>query len=145
MLPSNVGSRFDSGVSREAGARVGTSNMVRDMDLLPQDHQDGRRLEVVADGLPLFHGAQVAIDTTLVSLVSRDVSRAHGAVRQSQTARWRGGWKMVLVDTGLLETARQGQSSVWTCASASSGKGSVCDGGPSWHPAQGRSRRHCWK
>ena len=92
--------------------------MVRDMDLLPQENQDWRRLEVVADGLPLFHGAQLAIDTTLVSPVSRDglphprcvredgsrakkegedLSRAHGAVRQSQTrgARWRGGRKMV--------------------------------------------------
>ena len=28
--------------------------------------------EVVADGLPLFHGAQLAIDTTLVSPVGRD-------------------------------------------------------------------------
>ena len=53
-------------------ARVGTNIMVRDVDLLPQDHQDGRRLEVVADGLPLFHGAQLAIDTTLVSPVGRD-------------------------------------------------------------------------
>ena len=44
--------------------RVGTNIMVRDMDLLPQDHQDGRRLEVVADGLPLFHGAQLALDTS---------------------------------------------------------------------------------
>ena len=32
----------------------------------------GGRLEVVADGLPLFRGVQVAEDTTLVSLVSRD-------------------------------------------------------------------------
>ena len=102
-------------ICREAGARVGTNIMVRDMDLLPQDHQDGRRLEVVADGLPLFHGAQLAIDTTLVSPLSRDglphlrcsgsrtekegedLSRAHKAVRESQTrgARWRGGRKMV--------------------------------------------------
>ena len=33
---------------------------------------DTRRLEVVADGLPLFHGAQVAVDTTLVSPLRRD-------------------------------------------------------------------------
>ena len=59
-------------ICREAGARVGTNIMVHDMDLLSQDHQDGRRLEVVADGLPLFHGAQLAIDTTLVSPLSRD-------------------------------------------------------------------------
>ena len=51
---------------------MGTNIMVRDMDLLPQDHQDGRRLEVVADGLPLFHGAQLAKDTTLVSPLSCD-------------------------------------------------------------------------
>ena len=59
-------------ICREAGAGVGTNIIFRDMDLLPQDHQDGRRLEVVADGLPLFHGAQLAFDTTLVSPVSRD-------------------------------------------------------------------------
>ena len=28
---------------------------------------DNRRIEVVVDGLPLFHGAQLAVDTTLVS------------------------------------------------------------------------------
>ena len=41
--------------------------MLRDLDLLPQDRPDTRRLEVVADGLPLHHGAQLAIDTTMVS------------------------------------------------------------------------------
>ena len=38
--------------------------MVRDLDLVLQERVDGRRLEVVADGLPLFHGAQLAVDTT---------------------------------------------------------------------------------
>ena len=33
---------------------------------------DGRRLEVVVDGLPLFRGAQLAIDTTLVSPLRGD-------------------------------------------------------------------------
>ena len=59
-------------VCREAGARVTTNVMVRDLDLLPMDRVDARRLEVVADGLPLFHGAQVALDTTLVSPLRRD-------------------------------------------------------------------------
>ena len=45
--------------------------MVRDMDV-PDDRIDNRRLEVVADGLPLFGGAQLAIDTTLVSALRRD-------------------------------------------------------------------------
>ena len=33
---------------------------------------DDRRVEVLADGLPLFHGQQLAIDTTLVSALGRD-------------------------------------------------------------------------
>ena len=46
--------------------------MVREMDLVPNDRVDNRRLEVVSDGLPLFGGAQLAIDTTLVSALWRD-------------------------------------------------------------------------
>ena len=46
--------------------------MVRDLDILPLDRQDGRKLEVVAGGLPLFHGAQLAIDTTIVSPLRAD-------------------------------------------------------------------------
>ena len=37
-------------VCREAGARVTTNVMVKDLDLVPQERVDGRRLEVVADG-----------------------------------------------------------------------------------------------
>ena len=54
------------------GARVTTNMFVRDMDLRTFDRFDGRRLEVVADGLPLFGGAQLAIDATLVSAIKRD-------------------------------------------------------------------------
>ena len=54
-------------VCREAGARVRTNTFVRDMDLEGVHVLDRRRLEVVADGLTLLHGAQLAIDTTLVS------------------------------------------------------------------------------
>ena len=57
---------------REAGAHVSTNVLVRDLDLLPIQHVDARRLEVVADGLLLFHGAQIAVDTTLVSPLRRD-------------------------------------------------------------------------
>ena len=41
---------------------------------------DNKRLEVVVDGLPLFNGAQLAVDTTIVSLVRHDGTsqpRAH--------------------------------------------------------------------
>ena len=33
---------------------------------------DERRVEVLADGLPLFHGAHLAVDTTLVSVLGRN-------------------------------------------------------------------------
>ena len=69
-------------VCREAGARVSTNVLVRDLDILPLDRQDGRKLEVVADGLPLFHGAQLAIDTTIVSPL-----RADGTPRPGSHAR----------------------------------------------------------
>jgi hypothetical protein len=57
-------------ICREAGARVSTNVMLRDLNLhLPPT--DNRRLEVVANGLPLWQGVQLAVDTTLVSPVSR--------------------------------------------------------------------------
>ena len=61
-------------VCREAGARVSTNLHVWDMDLAEFNNLDGRRLEVVADGLTLWHGAQLAIDTTLLSPLRRDGS-----------------------------------------------------------------------
>ena len=61
-------------VCREAGGRVTTNVRVQDLDLPPRAGADNRRLEVVADGLPLFHGAQLAIDTTMVSPVRMDGS-----------------------------------------------------------------------
>ena len=54
--------------------RVSTNIPVREMDLAAYHNMDGRRLEVVADGLTLWHGAQLAIDTTLVSPLRRDGS-----------------------------------------------------------------------
>ena len=62
---------------REAGGPVATSVLVRDMDLAAPDLTDSRRLEVVVDGLPLFGGCQLAVDTTLVCALHCDGS--HGA------------------------------------------------------------------
>ena len=59
-------------VCREAGAKVSLDVRVQDMDLARPDALDNRRLEVVADGLPLFQGAQLAVDTTAVSVLRRD-------------------------------------------------------------------------
>ena len=57
---------------REGGARVSTNVMVRDLDLSQVQGVDGRRLEVVGEGLTLFRGAQLAIDVTLVSALRGD-------------------------------------------------------------------------
>ena len=67
-------------ICREGGARVATNLTVRDMDLRPPNVNDGRRLEVVADGLPLLGGVQLAVDTTLVSSLHCDgTARRHTA------------------------------------------------------------------
>ena len=49
---------------------------------------DSRRIEVLANGIPLWQGAQVAVDTTCVSPVSRDgfgKAAADAARRKRQT------------------------------------------------------------
>ena len=58
---------------------MSTNQFVRDLDLGEFNGLDGRRLEVIADGLPLWRGAQLAIDTTLVSPLHRDGSARRGA------------------------------------------------------------------
>ena len=65
-------------ICREGGARVTTNVMVRDMDLAAPHPGDARRLEIVADGLPLFGSAQLAIDTTLISTLHCDGSARPG-------------------------------------------------------------------
>ena len=52
--------------------RVSTNVLIRDLDIALPEQVDERRIEVIVDGLLLFHGAQLAIDTTLVSPLSRD-------------------------------------------------------------------------
>ena len=63
---------------REAGARV-TNVLVRDLDLPLPVAADNRRLEVVADWLPIFGGSQLALDTTLVCALYCDGSPHTGA------------------------------------------------------------------
>ena len=65
-------------VCREGGARVATNVFLRDMNVdVPLT--DSRRIEALANGLLLWQGAQAAVDTTFVSLVSRDGTRRAGA------------------------------------------------------------------
>ena len=73
-------------ICREGGAHVSTNVFVRDLDLGAFNHLDGRRLEVVADGLSLFGGAQLAIDTTLVSTLRRDGTATRGAANRNGAA-----------------------------------------------------------
>ena len=56
-----------------------TNVLVRDLDLEIADRADERRLEVAVDGLPLFGGAQLAIDATISQHSSS------GRVRQARS------------------------------------------------------------
>ena len=79
-------------VCREAGARVTVNSRLADMNL-PVDRLDDRRLQVVANGRPLWNGAQVAVDTTLVSPLSssgeprRHAGRVDGAALRETRRR----------------------------------------------------------
>ena len=58
-------------VCREAGGRVAMHVRVAEMNVdVPVS--DARCIEILASALPVWHGAQVAIDTTLVSPIGRD-------------------------------------------------------------------------
>ena len=102
-------------VCREVGGRVRVNVLVRDMDLHEFNQLDGRRLEVVVDGLPLWNGAQLAIDTTMVSPVrsdgtaraatasingkALDVARARKARRYSELSGEHGKYRLVVLGT----------------------------------------------
>ena len=61
-----------------AGARVARNVRLADMNLdVPV--QDARRIEVVCNGLPPWHGEQLAVDATLVSPLGRDGQPRAGA------------------------------------------------------------------
>ena len=59
-------------ICREAGARVAENVPLVSMNLQGISPWDQRQIEVVANGLPLWRGSQLAIDVTLVSPVRRD-------------------------------------------------------------------------
>ena len=72
-------------ICREAGARVTTNIFVRDLDL-GAPIADARRLEVVADGLPLHGGRQLASGVDVLT-VKRDDGRQ---ISTGLRWRWRG-------------------------------------------------------
>ena len=65
-------------ICREGGARVSLNAMLRDLDIVPL-RTDGRRLEVVAEGLTLFGGCQLALDATVVSPLHGDATHRRRA------------------------------------------------------------------
>ena len=60
-------------ICREAGARVRTNVLLRNLNVAAAP-DDQRQLEVIASGLPVYGGSQVAIDVTLRSPLRRDGS-----------------------------------------------------------------------
>ena len=96
-------------VCREAGGRVTTNVRVQDMDLLSLRQVDNRRLEVVVDGLPLFLGAQLAIDTTMVS-PSGATGRLDVSAQQSAEQPWtkQGGGRSGLTPSWRSSTVAPG-------------------------------------
>ena len=59
-------------ICRETGARVTTHTRVADLNIDQLHRYDDRRIEVIANGLNLWGGPQLAVDTTLVSPLTRD-------------------------------------------------------------------------
>ena len=47
---------------------MSTNVMVRNLDIEGGNPSDARRLEIIVDGLTVFYGAQLAVNTTMVSL-----------------------------------------------------------------------------
>ena len=67
-------------ICREAGAVVRTNLMLRDMNITVSA-RDERKVEVLASGLPLNHGAQLAVDVTFRSALKACGSPATNAAR----------------------------------------------------------------
>ena len=74
ILRSRAGplERATARICREAGARVTTNTLLTDLNIEHSTRPDDRRIEVIANGLTLWGGTQLAIDTTLVSPLTRD-------------------------------------------------------------------------
>ena len=67
-------------VCREVGATVRCNARLRDMNVVVAAHDD-RAIEVLATGLPLFFGAQLAVDITLRCALAADGTAHPGAAR----------------------------------------------------------------
>ena len=111
-------------VCREAGAVVRTNVKLRDMNI-PVSATDERAIEVLAMGLPLHQGAQLAIDITLRSALTTTGEPCPGGAtvngaalqvaRQQKEAKYRDlleGHRCSLVVVGVETGGRFGQEAV---------------------------------
>ena len=69
-------------IRREAVGKVSTNVMVRDLDVAVPSAVGGRRLEVVVDGLPLFGGGLLVVDTTMVCVPHANGTAHRGATHK---------------------------------------------------------------
>ena len=84
--------RATARMCREAGARVTTNTLLTNLNIEHSTRPDDRRIEVIANGLTLWGGTQLAIDTTLVSPLTRDGQpRSAPGDLQGPRCRMRGG------------------------------------------------------
>ena len=86
VIRSSPVERMWARVCREGGARVSTNAFLRDMNISNIDVRDGRRIEVLANGLSLYHGTQVAIDATIISPLKANGRAAHNSNRYDGAA-----------------------------------------------------------
>ena len=152
-----------------------TNVLVRELDLHPgQNRLDARRLEVVVDGLELFNGAQLAVDTTLVlgtprrrDRLSEGSNSGWRSPQKSQSTegenpsitRWRGRTRQIGgpccrsgVDVG--QTKLPSSCVLWrgpkrrvlrSPPKAKWHTHGIGDGGNFWHAQlRSRSRTRCW-
>ena len=97
-------------ICRETGGRVTTNAYVHDLDLNEPHGGDGRRLEIVVDGLPLFGGAQLAVDSSAPSPQEDELLTKMGSLllppgerKRSVTPSW---WALV-PERGLSSSGRK--------------------------------------
>ena len=64
---------------------MGENVLLRDMNIAGISGHDQRNLEVVVNGLPLWGGAQSAVDTTLVCPIRRNGTPQPGAATRDGT------------------------------------------------------------
>ena len=88
--PPKAGPAVDLGpkrlaLSREAGARVIENFYLRNSSV-PVSPHDGRCVEILATGLPLYRGVPLAVDATMVSVLHADGSVWGAAAERDGTA-----------------------------------------------------------